>query len=323
MQLKIFADVAKTLNFTETARRFFLTQPAISHQIKSLEKELGVPLLLRDSHKASLTSAGLELLEYSNSLLDIAEMAENRIRNIAKGRSGIVRIAVISSSAFELSECLSLFAQEYPLIQVDIDFIMGSVQTKALIQNEYDFFFVSKKMLPDEDSCEYAVASRYRLHLFAHREDAAEIDPDDWSTVQRFPFISVSQSDTMLTDQIATICRNRQCVPRVINYYNRMESVLVSVNARVGVAILPPSLGLYYPWPDVATLPIYGADAEGVSIVAWNKSVASAAAQVFKETVRRVFPRAEADSSILAPPKPPCTVCEKCSESKRPQQNKD
>ncbi|MDR2088252.1 MAG: LysR family transcriptional regulator [Clostridiales Family XIII bacterium] len=296
MQLKIFADVAKTLNFTETAKRFFLTQPAISHRINSLEKELGVTLLLRDSHNVTLTVAGLELLEYSNSILDLAEMAENRIRNIAKGRSGIVRLAAVSSSVFELSECLSLFARAYPLVQVDIDFIAGSAQTKALIQNEYDFFFTSKKMLPDEGSYEYAVASRYQLHLFAHRADAAEIDMDDWSTVQRFPFVSVPQSDTMLTDQIANICRNRMCVPRVINYYNRAEAVLVSVNARVGVAILPPALNLYYPWPNVTALPIRGADAAGVSIIAWNKSCASAAAQVFGETVRKLFPSADAAS---------------------------
>ncbi|MDR2355881.1 MAG: LysR family transcriptional regulator [Clostridiales Family XIII bacterium] len=294
MQLKVFADVAKTLNLTETAKKFFLTQPAISHRIKSLESELGVTLLLRDSHKVSLTGAGLELLEYANSILDLAEMAENRIQNIACGRSGIVRLAVVSSSAFELSECLSLFARTHPLVQADIDFIAGSAQTKALIQNEYDFFFTSKNMLPDESSYAYTVASRYRLHLFVHRSDAPEIDMDDWSTVQRFPFVSVPQSDTMLTDQIATICRNRRCVPRVINYYNRAEAVIVSVNARVGIAILPPSLGLYYPWPDVTALPICGEDAAGVSIIAWNKSVSSAAAQAFKETVLRIFPREDA-----------------------------
>jgi DNA-binding transcriptional LysR family regulator len=299
LQLKIFADVAKTLNFTETARRLFLTQPAISHQIKSLEKELGAVLLLRDSHKVSLTGAGLELLEYSNGILDLAEMAENRIQNIAKGQSGIVRIAAVSSSAFEISECLSLFSRSYPRVQVDIDFIAGSAQTKALMRNEYDFFFISKKMLPNADSYEYVIASRYQLHLFAHKADASEIDMNDWSTVQRFPFVSVPQSDVMLTDQIANIYRNRQCVPHIVNYYNRAEAVLVSVNARVGISILPPALDLYYPWPNVTTLSIPGEDAAGVSIIAWNKSVSSAAAQLFKETVRRIFPRKD-DAAVSA-----------------------
>jgi DNA-binding transcriptional LysR family regulator len=291
MQLKIFADVAKTLNFTETARRFFLTQPAVSHQIKSLEKELGAVLLLRDSHRVSLTGAGLELLEYANDMLDLAETAESRIRNIAKGRSGIVRIAAVSSSAAELSECLSLFSRSYPLVQVDIDFTVGFALTKALVRNEYDFFFISGNTLPDTDSYEYAITSHYQLHLFTHKADAHAIDMNDWSTVQRFPFVSVPQSDVMLTDRIANICRNRRCVPRVINYFNRAEAVLLSVNARVGVAILPPSLNIYYPWPDVRALPIPGADAADVSIIAWNKTVSSAAAQMFKETVQRIFPR--------------------------------
>jgi DNA-binding transcriptional LysR family regulator len=183
-----------------------------------------------------------------------------------------------------------VFAGSYPLIQVDIDFILGSSQTKAFIRNEYDFFFTSKKMLPDEDSYEYIVANQYQLHLFIRKSDAPNIDMDDWSTVQRFPFVSMPQSDVTLTDQIATICRNRHCVPRIINRYNRVEAIIVSVNAGVGVAILPPSLNTYYPWPDVATLPIPGEDAAGVSVIAWNKTFDSSAAQAFKETVQHLFP---------------------------------
>jgi DNA-binding transcriptional LysR family regulator len=241
-----------------------------------------------------MTGAGLEFLEYADNILDIAEMAENRIRNIAKGRSGIVRIASLSSSAFELSECLALFARSYPLVQVDIDFIMGSSQIKALTRNEYDFFFTSKNMLPDESGYEYVIASRYQLHLFIRKSDAPKVDMEDWSTVQRFPFVSMPQSDVSLTDQITTICRNRQCAPRIVNRYNRVEAIIVSVNAGVGVAILPPSLNTYYPWAGVTALPIPGEDAAGVSIIAWNKAIASSAVQVFKETVLRLFPRAEA-----------------------------
>ena len=118
----------------------------------------------------------------------------------------------------------------------------------------------------------------------------------DWSTVQCFPFISVPQSDVMLTDQIADICRNRNCTPHTINRYNRAEAIIISVGAGVGVAILPPSLHSYYPWPGVAALPIPGEDATSISIIAWNKPVSSAAAQMFKETIQRIFPRRNADT---------------------------
>ncbi|WP_461243776.1 LysR family transcriptional regulator [Secundilactobacillus muriivasis] len=77
--LKYYVDVAKSLNFTKAARKNFISQPAISAKIKSLEAELNQTLLIRDHHSVTLTPAGESFLQsaqkiladYNQSLVDL------------------------------------------------------------------------------------------------------------------------------------------------------------------------------------------------------------------------------------------------------------
>ena len=62
-QLRYFVSVARYRNFTETAREFYVTQPAVTHQISALEREVGARLFLRTTRNVSLTRAGELFLE--------------------------------------------------------------------------------------------------------------------------------------------------------------------------------------------------------------------------------------------------------------------
>ena len=64
-QLRYFVSVARYRNFTETAREFYVTQPAVTHQISALEREVGARLFLRTTRNVSLTRAGELFLELS------------------------------------------------------------------------------------------------------------------------------------------------------------------------------------------------------------------------------------------------------------------
>src|SRR3972149_2304927 len=78
-QLRTFRVVAQTLNFTRAAARLALTQSAVSHQIKSLETELGEPLFIRAKRGVKLSSAGQASLEHAVRLLDEAEALRERV----------------------------------------------------------------------------------------------------------------------------------------------------------------------------------------------------------------------------------------------------
>ena len=81
-QLRYFVSVARYRNFTETAREFYVTQPAVTHQISALEREVGARLFLRTTRNVSLTRAGELFLEDAKRILDQEERALGRLRQL-------------------------------------------------------------------------------------------------------------------------------------------------------------------------------------------------------------------------------------------------
>lgn len=97
-QLRTFREVAETLNFTKASEKLNLTQSAISHQIKALEKEFGVPLFIRAKRGVILTDAGKIALEYAERILEeTAEMRE-RVAGLEKRLTGRVRVAAATQA---------------------------------------------------------------------------------------------------------------------------------------------------------------------------------------------------------------------------------
>ena len=78
-QLRYFMAIAHHKNFTEAAKEFYITQPAITHQIAALEKELGTPLFKRTTRSVTLTEAGKLFAEHAKHILD---QEENALRNL-------------------------------------------------------------------------------------------------------------------------------------------------------------------------------------------------------------------------------------------------
>lgn len=72
-QLRYFVETADCLNFSEAARKLFVSQSSLSEQVKKLEDEIGKPLFVRSSRGVSLTDAGAVLLEHARATLRHAD----------------------------------------------------------------------------------------------------------------------------------------------------------------------------------------------------------------------------------------------------------
>ena len=271
LQLKMFLSVSHTLNFTRTAAEFFMSQPTVSNQIRALENELGVALLNRSSHHVSLTEAGSEYVGYATKILETQAAAELRLRNLSDNRPGYIRIAMLSSSAMFFSEVLKSYSQEYPQVHVDVTMMEGAEMLRALRQLDHDLYFTNESMMPGHsESLTYMVTERFRLHLFVHKKDYPSIDLNDWSTIEKLPFVSMPASDFTLVSQIDQLCQKRGIRHEIINYYNRADMLLLSVNSGTGIAILPPNVSPFCSPPDIVSIPIPGDDACVNAVVAWK-----------------------------------------------------
>ena len=283
-QLRIFLSISRTLNFTRTAEEFFMSQPTVSNRIRALEEELGTPLIKRSSHHVSLTEAGAEYVGYATRILETQAAAELRLRNLAADRPGHVRVAMLSSSTPYFSRALKEFSARYPKVQVDVAMMEGSDMLRAIARLDYDLYFANEPMLPHQSATlSYAVTGVSQLHLFVNRADLPSIDMEDWRTVGKQRFVSMQASDFTLSSQIDRVCQNRGIQPDIINYYNRADMLLLSVDSGAGVAILPPEVAAMKCPENVIALPIPGDDASLRSVVAWKTDSENAEADRFRD----------------------------------------
>src|SRR2546425_1049714 len=111
-QLRTLREVAETLNFTRAAERLGLTQSAVSHQIKSLEVELGEPLFVRAKRGVLLSEGGRAALEHSIRILDEVEALRVRLPGAEGTPSGRVRAAAATQAFVHLfAELFESFIQ--------------------------------------------------------------------------------------------------------------------------------------------------------------------------------------------------------------------
>jgi DNA-binding transcriptional LysR family regulator len=118
-RLRYFLAVAEERNFTRAAERLHIAQPALSRQVRELERELGVELLSRTTHQVVPTEAGQMLLERGPALLDAAENLWRGVRGFADGRLGSITLGYGMSAGYETAPQLLLaLGEEAPGIEV-------------------------------------------------------------------------------------------------------------------------------------------------------------------------------------------------------------
>jgi len=135
-QLRTFRVVADTLNFTRAAERLGLTQSAVSHQIKSLETELGEPLFIRAKRGVKLSSAGQAALENAIRILDEAEALRERVSGGEHSPAGRVRAAAATQAFVHLfAPLFEGFMREQPRIDLSFRTTASTDQTVSEILN--------------------------------------------------------------------------------------------------------------------------------------------------------------------------------------------
>jgi DNA-binding transcriptional LysR family regulator len=130
-RLKVFRAVAQHLNFHKAAELLFLTQPAVTLQIKALEEDLGVRLFDRAGGRISLTRQGSILQEYAGKIAALALEAEQELGCRDGKVSGQLSLGVSTTIAqYVLPRLLGAFLAEYPAVQ----FSLRSGNTSDVVQ---------------------------------------------------------------------------------------------------------------------------------------------------------------------------------------------
>jgi DNA-binding transcriptional LysR family regulator len=117
-QLHYFAAVAEELSFARAAQRLHIVQPAVSQQVRRLERELGVQLFDRTSRRVRLTAAGERLLPEVRSVLTAVDRTRQVAAEVAADSTGILRLGTSQGLGERLDEALCELTRVAPTLQV-------------------------------------------------------------------------------------------------------------------------------------------------------------------------------------------------------------
>ncbi|MDG2948063.1 LysR family transcriptional regulator [Bisgaard Taxon 10/6] len=143
--LKTLLALKETGSVSSAAQRIYLTQSALSHQIKALEDQYGLPLFERKSNPLRFTAAGDRLIQLANDILPKVVAAERDLSRVKQGEAGELRIAVECHTCFDwLMPAMDSFRQHWPLVELDIVSGFHTDTVGLLLTNRADWAVVSE-----------------------------------------------------------------------------------------------------------------------------------------------------------------------------------
>ena len=141
-QLKYFVAAAESRSFTKAAEQFYISQTAITQQIRLLEETLGCPLFDRSTRPVSLTSAGTIFLREAKGILERMSRAQERVHDASTGLSGTLRVGYVRGyERSDLSAHIRQFHQQNSNVLITFYRCSTDALAAGLLHHEYDIIF--------------------------------------------------------------------------------------------------------------------------------------------------------------------------------------
>jgi DNA-binding transcriptional LysR family regulator len=269
-RLRYFVAVAEELHFGRAAQRLNISQPPLSVQIRTLEREIGAPLLIRAQRRVELTEAGRVLLEEARRLLGQAEAAVIHVRRAAEGTVGRLTIGFVSTVDYSiLPPLVRRFRQKYPGITLKLLELTGDRQQALLQSGELD---LGLSILPSPASDltmrpvfrEPLIAAVPASHRLAGRRRTA------LRSLALEPFIQFPRVLAPgLYDLAIAACQKAGFTPHLAQEAIQMQTILGLVAAGLGVALVPQCMSKLQR-PDVRYLALDARGFEVETVALWQ-----------------------------------------------------
>lgn len=188
--LTCFQAVAERGGVSAASSVLYLSQPAISLQLKRLEEQLGKKLFERESHGLRLTQFGKELLVYARKLSDLSEVIERLSQTQASRPSGVLRVGTYTTiSSYLISEPASIFVAKYPEVTLQYQYDTVEILLDRLKNQELESVVLSD--LPERNSLNSIPLFEDELvYVIATKGKIRTADSISTSDLADIPFLS-------------------------------------------------------------------------------------------------------------------------------------
>ncbi len=242
--LRYFVAVAEELHFGRAAEVLGIAQPPLSQQIKALEQEIGVELLLRTKRSVRLSAAGEIFLAESRKILSQADHAVNAAQRAARGEIGKLVIGFVSSAVYgRVPSIFSTMRARFPDVSLVLQDLSSEEQVEAMKAHRLDVGLI-RPPVPAAEPLEVRVIWREPVvvalpqnHRLAGRKSIAlsELAGESFLQVPR-------RYGPGFYDLLMRTCAMAGFSPKIVQEARSAPTIVNLVAGGMGISIIPSSL---------------------------------------------------------------------------------
>ena len=288
--LRYFVAVAEELSFTKAAERLNKAQPPISQQIRQLEEEIGVTLLVRTRRHVELTEAGRVFLDQARQILRSTEGAVVQAQRAQRGEIGSITVGFFEHMSYTLlPPILRAFRERFSAVDVQLRWFPVIRQAEALRRGEIDIAFL--RAVPDlgEVTWQTILEEPFVLAIpSGHALAAAESVSLEHCAQERF--IMYAEPSAPDFHALHTrMCVAAGFVPKVALEVGQVYTLLGLVSSGAGIGFVPASVQRVH-FDHVDYRPIHGQSVTyAVHLGWWSQRNPSSLMTAFVETAKSVL----------------------------------
>ncbi len=238
--LKTYIEVVKRSSFSEAAKRLSLSQPAVTHQIQKLERDLGMHLLDRKEGSVTMTSAGEQFHSFALNVLSEQHRLSERLQGLTGEVSGKLELGASTvPGEYIVPRLLGDFSAVHPAVEASVEIGDTAVISQRLLGAECDLAFVGapvegrglhiEKFLDDD-----LVLIVSESHPFARRQTINLEELEGEKLITRESGSGTMESVYKLLNEAGFDGRKWQRAP----VFGSTQSIVSAVEARLGVAFV-------------------------------------------------------------------------------------
>ncbi|MBP2656052.1 MAG: hypothetical protein H6Q73_3621 [Firmicutes bacterium] len=290
-QLTYFISVAEHLNFSKAAAEHYIAQTAISQQIATLEKELGTPLFYRNSRIVRLTNGGEVFYKEAKFLVEKSEEAIKKTILANSGSQGNLSIGFQGpNEKIFLPKIIRNFRQKYPKIYIKL-FQESSDDLHTLLkENLIDISFLFSYGIEEFPELNWKNVCRDPLcaivppdHPLAKKSTLSRSD------LANEPIVHFSHKDVPIGyNLLIRDCVTSGFMPNIVAEAPSIETLLIMVEAGLGIAVLPLSLKTYTD-NTLSFVELEGENEYNQLIAAWPKDATNPTIPLFLQALDEYF----------------------------------
>lgn len=237
--LQVFCDIIETKSFSKAAARNFISQPAVSQQVKALEEHFLQKLIERSPQGIYPTEAGRLFYQGAREILERYQTLERQLMDLTQTVAGTIRVATVYSVGLhDLPPYIKHFIQLYPLARIHVEYSRTNRIYEAVRQNQVDVGIVaypqeSRQLgvipLPS-DELVVVVSPEHGL--------ARDGRPVELKALSGQPFVAF-EPDIPTRKAIDRVLHDQGVDVEVVQEFDNVETIKRSVEAEVGLSIIP------------------------------------------------------------------------------------